>query len=102
LRVFYAGMSVLTPMPGADLYEEVKGQLIMNNYDYVDFLHTMLPTTLPLKDFYAEIIRFQAEAVPLRSRVAFLWKYALRDIPIIYSRWRRVGKQIVTMYKDYD
>jgi radical SAM superfamily enzyme YgiQ (UPF0313 family) len=47
--------SVLTPFPGTDLYLETKEQFITHNYDLFDMWHTILPTTLSLKDFYAEI-----------------------------------------------
>lgn len=47
--------SVLTPFPGSELYDEVKEQLTTNNYDLFDFCHAVLPTTLPLQRFYAEI-----------------------------------------------
>jgi len=35
---------------GTDLYEEVKGNLITTDYDLFDFIHTQLPTKLPLKN----------------------------------------------------
>jgi radical SAM superfamily enzyme YgiQ (UPF0313 family) len=47
--------SVLTPFPGTDLYIETKDRFITNNYDLFDMWHTILPTRLPLKDFFSEI-----------------------------------------------
>jgi radical SAM superfamily enzyme YgiQ (UPF0313 family) len=57
LDLSFIGFSVLTPLPGTDLYNEFKDQLISANYDFFDFFHTLLPTTLPLPDFYQELTR---------------------------------------------
>ncbi len=51
-RLDYPTFAVLTPLPGTDLYEQVKNELITHNYDYFDFIHTLLPTRLSLKEFY--------------------------------------------------
>lgn len=47
--------SILTPLPGTQLFYEQKDNLITRNYDLFDFMHTVLPTKLPLKDFYREV-----------------------------------------------
>ncbi len=43
---------ILTPLPGTDLYEEKKNQLLTNNYEMFDLLHVILPTRLHQKEFY--------------------------------------------------
>lgn len=101
LNLSHVGHTVLTPLPGTDLYEEVKDQLIVNDYDYVDLLHVMLPTSLPLKEFYREIVRFQMDAIPLRSRASFLWKHGVKEMPWVLNRWRRAGKQMRSMHEEY-
>jgi radical SAM superfamily enzyme YgiQ (UPF0313 family) len=45
----------LTPLPGTDLYEEVKDQLTTSNLELFDLSHAVLPTRLPLKKFYREL-----------------------------------------------
>ena len=45
---------MLTPLPGTDFYEEIKDRLLTNDYDFFDFIHTLLPTDLPLDKFYVE------------------------------------------------
>jgi len=42
----FLSFAVLTPLPGTDLYEDVKGNLITTDYDLFDFIHTQLPTKL--------------------------------------------------------
>jgi radical SAM superfamily enzyme YgiQ (UPF0313 family) len=63
LGLNFAGFAVLTPLPGTDFYEEVKDQLITSNYDLFDFLHTVLPPTLSLKQFYEEYYQLSRNAV---------------------------------------
>jgi radical SAM superfamily enzyme YgiQ (UPF0313 family) len=52
--------TVLTPLPGTDLFEQRRNELITDNYELFDFVHSVLPTKLPLKEFYryfAELYR---------------------------------------------
>ncbi len=43
---------ILTPLPGTDLYEEVKDRITTTDYELFDLTHTVLPTVLPLERFY--------------------------------------------------
>ena len=52
LGVCFGSFAVLTPLPGTDLYREVRDRLITHDYEYYDFTHTVLPTRLPLPEFY--------------------------------------------------
>ncbi len=49
-----ASYSVLTPLPGTELYDEMKGQLATRNYELFDLFHAVTPTKLPLEEFYRE------------------------------------------------
>jgi radical SAM superfamily enzyme YgiQ (UPF0313 family) len=44
--------SVLTPLPGTDLYEQKEGELLTRNYEMYDLVHSVLPTRLPRESFY--------------------------------------------------
>ena len=44
--------TVLTPLPGTDLYREKFNELTTNNYELFDFVHSVLPTKLPKEKFY--------------------------------------------------
>ncbi len=44
--------TILTPLPGTDLYKSVEGQLATKDPRWYDFLHTVLPTKLPIEKFY--------------------------------------------------
>ncbi len=49
--------TILTPLPGTAFFQEKCGDLITKNYEVFDLLHTVLPTKLPLEDFYANMAR---------------------------------------------
>lgn len=48
--------TVLTPLPGTELYKEKYNELTTHNYELYDFAHSVLPTRLPKKDFYQCLI----------------------------------------------
>ncbi len=100
MRLNFATFSVLTPLPGTDLYEEVKDRLITHNYDYFDFIHTLLPTSLPLKEFYKEMCSLYKMAIPLDKGLSFLKKFPLREIPMMLRRSNKILRQIRDAYKD--
>jgi radical SAM superfamily enzyme YgiQ (UPF0313 family) len=101
LKLRYATFAVLTPLPGTDLYEEVKGRLITRNYDLVDFIHTLLPTALPLKEFYEELYRLYTRTIPFHKQLSLLRKLPLKEIPSTLAKSRRVLKRLRTAYLDY-
>ncbi|MFC2029671.1 B12-binding domain-containing radical SAM protein [Chloroflexota bacterium] len=102
LDLDFAAFATLTPLPGTDFYEKVRGQMITHNYDYFDFVHTLLPTALPLKDFYREYYRLYQKAIPLTKRLAMLRKMQVREIPALLSSSRRVLAQLRRAYQDYE
>ncbi len=44
--------SVLTPLPGTDLFFDRYNEFTTYNYEFFDFVHSILPTKLPRKKFY--------------------------------------------------
>jgi radical SAM superfamily enzyme YgiQ (UPF0313 family) len=98
----YASFAVLTPLPGTDLYEEVRDQLLTHNYDFFDFLHTLLPTALPLEEFFAEMTRLYRKAVPPMRQLALLRRYPLREIPGLIARGNRFFARMKSAHRDYD
>jgi radical SAM superfamily enzyme YgiQ (UPF0313 family) len=101
LGLRFASFAVLTPLPGTDLYEEVRDQLITRNYDFFDFIHTLLPTALPLEQFYEEYYGLYQRAIPLHKQLSLLAKLPLKEIPSALARSRRVLKRLRSAYLDY-
>jgi radical SAM superfamily enzyme YgiQ (UPF0313 family) len=65
--------SVLTPLPGTVLFEELKEQLTTSNYELFDVLHAVLPTRLSAAEFYQELANLYRQAYPP-------WKLGLASI----------------------
>jgi radical SAM superfamily enzyme YgiQ (UPF0313 family) len=102
LDLSLATFPVLTPLPGTDLYQEVQGEMITHNYDYFDFIHTLLPTRLPLETFYEKYHQLYSSAIPWGKRLAHLSKYRPRDIPPFMRGYYRFLHQLRTAYLDYE
>jgi radical SAM superfamily enzyme YgiQ (UPF0313 family) len=75
LDLKYASFSVLTPLLGTALYNERESELLTKRHEMFDFMHTVLPTTLPLKEFYAELAWLFGNALPVRHTFGILRKY---------------------------
>jgi radical SAM superfamily enzyme YgiQ (UPF0313 family) len=101
LALDFVGFSVLTPLPGTDLYNDVKDRLINSNYDYFDFFHTLLPTMLPVKDFYRELIALYKGSRSLKNQIKFMRKYRLRELPSLFRIYGNFMKRLNTLGQDY-
>lgn len=101
LELKFASFAVLTPLPGTDLYEMVKDQMLTHDTRYFDFLHTLLPTRLPLKEFYEELNRLYITAIPPAKGLAFLAKYPLRELPSTLAKSYRAYKGVRNAWRDY-
>jgi len=51
---YNSGFSILTPLPGTNLWDSVKDRVDTHDWELFDIVHTVLPTRLPLEEFYAE------------------------------------------------
>ena len=96
----FIGFPVLTPLPGTDFYDAVADKLITRNYDYSDFFHTLLPTKLPLKQFYKELVFLNNHSRSFSHVIAFLKKYPLKEIPSLYKMYFKFIMQLKNIYKD--
>ena len=54
-KVSYAGYTILTPMPGTSYHDEVKDEIIVHDLSKYNFFNCVLPTKLPLTEFYREV-----------------------------------------------
>jgi len=51
-RITHTQFSVLTPLPGTQLYRDRYPELLTDDYSCFDGLHAVLPTRLPREEFY--------------------------------------------------
>jgi radical SAM superfamily enzyme YgiQ (UPF0313 family) len=53
-KLYSPSLTILTPLPGTELFARVKDKLVTTNYELFDYVHAVLPTKLKLADFYWE------------------------------------------------
>ncbi len=101
LGLDFASFAVLTPLPGTGFYRDMQERLITRDYALYDFVHTVLPTVLPLPQFYGELARLYREAIPKGKQLSILAKYRWREIPPLLSKSRRILKQVEGAHLHY-
>ena len=53
-------LTVITPYPGTEIWNEQSAKLTTRDYRLFDIQHAVLPTKLPLARFYEELVRTQS------------------------------------------
>lgn len=101
LGLSFPTFAVLTPLPGTDFYEEVKGRMITHDYDFFDFIHTLLPTHLPLDEFYEEYYQLSTKAASPWKKLSTVPKYHLRDLLALQAKGNRFYSRLRFAYRDY-
>ena len=61
-RIQFLQFTILTPLPGTQLYEDKK-HLIKAGWEKFDFFHSVLPTKLPPERFYEQMANLYKETV---------------------------------------
>lgn len=101
LKHKYATFTVMTPLPGTRLHAEREGVLLSRKPELCDMMHALLPTTLPLPEFYEEFARLWTNAVPFYRIIPTLARFGPRGM---LQRMRLFGvilKKIRLAYQDY-
>lgn len=93
--------TILTPFPGTELYDEVKNQLITERKDLIDFYHTVLPTKLPLEEFYEEFRKLYTQAYPLSSFIKALVQRKAVLSPAALKIMSSVKKRMQNLYQHH-
>jgi radical SAM superfamily enzyme YgiQ (UPF0313 family) len=101
LDLDFASFAVLTPLPGTDLHDEVGDRLLTHDTDFFDFIHTVLPTRLPLEEFFDELTGLYRWAVPQKRQLALLRKFPIGEWPAVWGRSYRTFKRMRTIARDY-
>lgn len=91
-------VTILTPLPGTQLYRAYKDQLLTTDHRLFDLLHAVLPTRLPREEFYKHFARAidatarsyeKAFSSFAKKRPLFFARHLLKNMPWFYSRtWR--------------
>jgi len=68
MKIFYHELTILTPLPGTEFYDEVKSKLLFSDNRLFDLAHSLLPTELPMREFYRLYSRLYRKAhSPIRA-----------------------------------
>ena len=65
---YNSGFSILTPLPGTDLWQEAKKRVNTPDWELFDIAHTVLPTRLSKEEFYEEYAGLWRHALKVRYR----------------------------------
>ena len=65
---YNSGFSILTPLPGTDLWEAVKTRVNTPDWELFDIAHSVLPTKLSQAEFYEEYAGLWRHALKIRYR----------------------------------
>ena len=89
---------ILTPFPGTNFYEEVKDQLLTDNYEDFDCMHSVIPTAIPGPRFYECYRNLFSKAYPkgklirkiLQGKISFSPRQAFSQMRYL-NQLRPVG-----------
>jgi len=63
------GREDFAKLPGTDLWDDVKDDVNTEDWELFDIAHTVLPTKLPLEEFYAEYAGLWRHALDVRFKI---------------------------------
>ena len=65
---YNSGFSVLTPLPGTELWKTAQHRVNTHDWEMYDIVHAVLPTRLSLEEFYEEYSRLWRHVLQVRYR----------------------------------
>jgi radical SAM superfamily enzyme YgiQ (UPF0313 family) len=89
--------TILSPFPGTDLYNMVKETLLTESFDLMDFFHTVLPTRLPLDEFYEEFFGLYRRAYPFKKFIKSIAQGKAVLSPRMIFMNRKVRKRLASL-----
>jgi len=97
----YVIFTVLTPLPGTELHEARKDELITRKPELYDLVHSVLPTTLPAEQFYREFSDLYRKALPLYRVLPTVLRFGLHPMMLRFRLQSRILKRFRMMHLDY-
>jgi radical SAM superfamily enzyme YgiQ (UPF0313 family) len=80
LKLTYATFTVMTPLPGTELYEMNKDKMLSHKPELFDMIHLLLPPQMPMEDFYKELAKLYQEAVPFYKLLPVIFRFGFHGI----------------------
>ena len=97
----YATFTVMTPLPGAELYATREQELLSRKPELYDMLHALFPTTLPMQEFYMELANLWTKAVPVHRVLPTLLRFGLHGMLLRIRIFSRVLEKCKRLHLDY-
>ncbi len=69
-NITHTQFTILTPLPGTELYRQKRKDLLTSDYTCFDTLHAVVPTRLPREEFYRQFASLYA-----RRNIEFIYEY---------------------------
>ncbi len=101
LKHKYATFTVMTPLPGTELYAAREGELLSRKPELYDMVHALFPTTLPLQEFNSELANLWVKAVPFHRVLPTLARFGLRGMLMRVRLFSRILKKARMAHLDY-
>lgn len=101
LKLKYATFTVMTPLPGTELYESVKDRLLTTKPEMFDMLHALVPTRLPMEEFYREMATLYTKAVPLYRSLPVLFKFGFHGMLLRMKLFGEFLKRLQQFHQEY-
>lgn len=101
LKLHHASFSILTPLPGTVLYEERQADLLPYRPEMFDFIHTVVPTRLPFREFYSEFARLWQCAIPPHRALKTFSFYGLKRLPGVFRLLSKATSTMRSAYLDH-
>jgi hopanoid C-3 methylase len=106
--LYYVNISPLTPMPGTEIWPSYKDKVTVPReaHGLWDLSHVLLPTKMPLKSYYRELLKLYGKTILNISRAN---KHTQRTLPSVWS-WKyfrmlygamKIGKQFLQAHQHH-
>lgn len=96
-----ATFTVMTPLPGTELYENSKERMLSRKPELFDMLHSLVPTALPPEQFYRELTGLYTDAVPLYRSLSVLLRFGLHGMLLRMKLFGTFLKKMRHTHLDY-
>jgi radical SAM superfamily enzyme YgiQ (UPF0313 family) len=101
LKLKYATFTVMTPLPGTALHSAREQEILSRKPELYDMLHALLPTTLPLEEFYQQLADLYTKAVPLYRVLPSLLRFGMHGMMIRIRLFGRILAKVRSGHLDY-
>lgn len=101
LRLNCVNFTILTPLPGTALRADRERDLISEKPELCDMLHALVPTRLPMQEFYKEMDRLYTTAVPWYRSLPVLLKFGLHGLLLRLRLFSAFRRKVLLAYLDY-